>query len=195
MKVDMNLLPEEYRPKRWALPLTIGLIVFILAVGYYGFGLYGKNATANSEVEHLQSQLDSINAEIAKEMSDTTVQDYEELIAEAQAEIDRLTAMEQDYEMRNAERIYWKPVLQTVRELAPHDVILKSFEQNGNELIVEGETSSEVENTIVIVEYAQQLEKRGIFSRPPALEIGTGENDEEEEIFIFTILLEVKPGG
>ena len=199
MKVDINLLPEEQRPKRWALPLAIGLIIVILAAGYYGYGFFGKNAAAQGELEQLQSQLDSVNAEIEKVISGTTIAEYEERIAEVQAEIDRLEAMEQDYETRNAERIYWKPVIQTVRELAPTDVILTSFEQNDNELTVEGELSSEVESAIVIVEYAQLLEKRGIFSRI-AFEIGseerpTGEGGKTEEIFIFTILLEIKPGG
>jgi len=199
MRVDMNLLPEEHRPKHWALPLTVGLIIVIMAVGYYGFGYYERNAIANSDVEQLQSQLDSINAEIEKESSDTAIAEYEALIAEAQAEIESLQVMEWDYETRNSERIYWKPVLQTIRELAPSDVILTSFEQNGNELIVEGELSSEVQDAIVIVEYAKLLENRGIFSRL-AFEIGTeerqtGGDSETEEVFIFTILLEVRPGG
>ncbi|HEY78907.1 MAG TPA: hypothetical protein G4O09_07330 [Dehalococcoidia bacterium] len=200
MKVDMNLLPEEHRPKRWALPLTIGLIVVIMAAGYYGFGYYGKNAAASSEVEALQSQLDSINAEIEQEMNDTSVAEYEAQIAEAQAEIDSLKAMERDYETRNADRVYWKPVLQIIRELTPNDVILTSFEQNDKELIVEGELSEDAENAIIIVEFAKKLEERGIFSRPPAFEIGTEEREDEDsddtvEVFVFTILLEVKPGG
>jgi Tfp pilus assembly protein PilN len=199
MKVDINLLPEEYRPKRWVLPLTVGLIIVILAVGYYGFGFYGKNAAANSEVERLQSQLDSINAETQKVLADTTKKEYEARIAEAEAEIVALRAMEQDYEKRNSERIYWKPVLQTIRELAPTDVKITSFEQNDDELTVEGELSSEVQDAIIIVEYAKLLENRGMFSRI-AFEIGseerpTGEGDKTEEIFIFTMLLRVKPGG
>jgi Tfp pilus assembly protein PilN len=200
MKVDMNLLPEEHRPKRWALPLTIGLIIVILAAGYYGFGFYDKSAEASSAVEDLQSQLGAINAEIEQEMNDTSVAEYEELIAEAQAEIDSLKAMERDYETRNADRVYWKPVLQVIRELTPNDVTLTSFEQNGKELIVEGELSEDAENAIIIVEFAKKLEQRGIFTRPPAFEIGTEEREDENgddtiEIFVFTILLEVKPGG
>jgi Tfp pilus assembly protein PilN len=200
MKVDMNLLPEEHRPKRWALPLTIGLIIVVLAAGYYGFDFYDKNAEASSEVESLQSQLNTINAEIEQEMNDTSVAEYEAQIAEAQAEIDSLKAMELDYETRNADRIYWKPVLQVIRELTPNDVTLTSFEQNDKELIVEGELSEDVENAIIIVEFAKKLEQRGIFSRPPAFEIGAEERQEEDsedpiEIFVFTILLEVEPGG
>ncbi len=199
MKVDINLLPPEHRPKRWALPLTVGLIIVVLAGGYYGFGLYGKSASAYGELEQLESQLDSVNAEIEKVLSAPAMQEYQERITEAQTEIDRLQAMQQDYETRNAERIYWKPVLQTLRELAPTDVILNAFEQNGDEITVDGELSSDVENAIVVVEYAQLLENRGIFSRI-AFEIGTekssaGEGDEPEEIIIFTMLLEVKPGG
>ena len=98
MKVDINLLPEEYRPKRWALPLTVGLIIAVLAVGTYCFGfpvagysgLYQKNAAAHSELEQLQSELDSINAETQKVLSDPTMKQYEEQIAEARVEIDAL---------------------------------------------------------------------------------------------------------
>ena len=199
MKVDINLLPEEHRPKRWTLPLTVGLIIIILAVGYYGYGFYGRNASANSELDRLQSQLDLVNAEIQKVLSDPIMQEYEESIAEAEAEIEALEAMELDYETHNAERIYWKQVIQTVREEAPSDVILTSFEQNGGELVVEGKLGSDVGNTIPIVEYARRLETRGIFSRSPAIDIAatteTGEDGETEEIFIFTILLEIEPGG
>ena len=126
--------------------------------------------------------------------------DYEERIAETQAEIESLQAMERDYETRNSERVYWKPVLQTIRELAPTDVTLLTFEQNDNEITVEGELGGEVQDAIIIVEYAQLLdERRDIFSRV-AFEIGTderktGEDSKTEEIFIFTMLLEVKPGG
>ena len=200
MKVDINLLPEEYRPKHWVLPLTVGLIIVILVVGYYGHGFYDKNVAANSEVEQLQSQLDSVNAEIAEELADTTIEEYQALIAEAEVEIDVLKAVEKEYETYNADRIYWRPVLQTVRELAPTDVIITSFRQKGNELTVKGELSSDVENTIPIIEYARLLETRGILLRSPSTEIGTeqrqtGEDGETEEIFVFTMLLEVKLGG
>ena len=199
MKVDINLLPEEYRPKRWVLPLTVGLIILVLAAGYYGYGFYGKNASAHDELERLQSQLDSVNAEIEKVLNDPTKKEYEERIAEVEAEIDRLQVMENDYETRNDERIYWKPVLQTIRELAPTDVKLTAFEQDGDEITVEGELSSEVQDAIVIVEYAKLLEKRAIFSRI-AFEIDiedrqTGTDGKTEEIFIFTMLLEAKPRG
>ncbi len=199
MKIDINLLPEEYRPKRWVLPLTVGLIVLVMAVGYYGSVFYGRNVSANSELEQMQSQVDAINAETKKVLSDPTMDEYKERIDEAQVMIETLKAMERDYEARNSERIYWKPVLQTIRELAPTDVKLTSFEQEGDEITVEGELSSEVQDAIVIVEFAQLLENRGIFSRL-AFEIGTeerqtGGDSETEEVFIFTILLEVKPGG
>jgi hypothetical protein len=199
MKIDMNLLPPEQRPKRWALPLTAGLIVLILAASYYGYGFYGRNVSAQDGLEQLQSQLDSVNAEIQEVIKESPIKDYEQHITEAQAEVDRLGTMEKDYETRSSERIYWKPVLQWVRELAPSDVELLEFKQNDNEITVDGELSSEVHDAIVVVEYAQQLEKRGIFSRI-AFEIGseerqTGEDNKTEEFFIFTMLLEIKPGG
>ena len=200
MKVDINLLPEGQRPKRWALPLTVALIAFMLAVGYYGYGFYGRSAVAQSQLGQLETQLASINAEIEKVINDQTIKEYQASITEIQAEIDSIEVMEQDYETRNAERVYWKPVIQTIRELAPTDVNLTSFEQNDNEITVEGELKDDVDNAIIIVEYAQLLDKRGIFARSPAFEIGTeerstGEGDETEEIFIFTMLLEVRPGG
>ena len=199
MKVDINLLPEEYRPKRWVLPLTVGLIVVILAAGYYGYGFYDKNASANGELEQLQSQLDSINAETEKVIKDSPIKDYQERIAETQVGIDSLKAMELDYEIRNVERIYWKPVLQTIRELAPTDIELTNFEQDEDEITVEGELNEDVQDAIVIVEYAKLLETRGIFSRI-AFEIETKEivSDEDgktKEIFVFTMLLEVDSGG
>ena len=108
--------------------------------------------------------------------------------------------MEKDYEKYNSERVRWKTVLETVRELAPSDIILTSFEQDGDdEMAVEGELSSEVQNSIIIVEYAQSLKNRDIFSQV-AFEIITkerqgGEDSEMEEIITFILLLEVKPGG
>lgn len=200
MKVDINLLPPEYRPKRWALPLSVGLAVVILAVGYYGYGFLMKNDASHSELEALQSQLDSVNNEIQSLINDTTIREYKDQIAQAQAEVAELNTMEQDYEAYYADRVYWKSVIQTIRELAPSDVILTEFEQEGdNEITVEGELSSGVENSIVIVEYAEQLENRGMFSQV-AFEIDVDErqvegSDKTEEIFVFTLLLEVKTGG
>ena len=202
MKVDLNLLPEEHRPKRWALPLTVGLIIVILAVGYYGFGLFGKSADAHSQLEQLQSELNSVNAEIQKVINESPIAEYETQIAESQAEVDRLKAMEKDYAKHVAQRIYWKPVLQAVREEAPHDVTLTSFEQNDNTLTLEGELGGDVENAVIIVEYAKNLEDRGIFTRSPAFEIGSeerpvgeGEDSKTVEVFVFTMLLEVRRGG
>ena len=201
MKVDINLLPEEQRPKRWKIPLAVALLVFILAAGYYGYGFYDKNAIANDELEQLHSQLDLVKAEAQKIIDESPVAEYEQRIAGTQEEIDNLQVMEKDYEIYNADRIYWKPVLQAIRELAPTDVKILSFEQNENEIVVEGELSPEVQDTIVIVEYTKLLEQRGIFSRLD-FDISTEERDIDEgeetvtrQVFIFTILLEVKPGG
>ncbi len=197
MKVDINLLPPEYRPKRWALPLTILLIVIILAIGYYSYGFVIENTEATNEIDRLQSQLDSLNAEINSVINDPTIKEYIERVADAQSEVDTLGIAKQDYEKYNIDRIYVMGVLQTVRELAPSDVILISFEQNDNEIAVEGELSSETQNSVIIVEYAKLLEGRNLFSRV-AFEIDTEERTVDEktvEVIIFTLLLEVMPGA
>ena len=63
-------------------------------------------------------------------------------------------------------------------------------------------TKQAVQDTIIIVEYTDLLEKRNIFSRPPSIDIdieerdfGEGDDVETKEIYVFTILLEVRPGG
>lgn len=201
MKVDINLLPPEHRPKPWALPLTIGLAVVIVAAGYYGWGFYDRKAAANSQLQELKTRLAATNAEITKVQADPTKKNLQQSITEAQAKINSLKAMELDYEKYYSGRIYWKPALQVVRELAPTDIKFTAFETNEDELTVEGELSSDVTDAVIIVEFAQELEKRGIFSRI-AFEIGTDEREETvgtttetREVFVFTMLLEVPPGG
>jgi Tfp pilus assembly protein PilN len=200
MKIDINLLPQGYRPKYWILLLTVGLVLIILAAGYYGYGFYERNVDASSELERLQSQLDLVNAEITKELSDTTIEELQSEIVEVEAEIEELKYVEKEYEKYNSERIYWKPVLQAVREMVPTDVIITSFRQTGNQLTVEGELLSGIGGTIPIVEYARKLEARAdMFSRVVfdifSEERPTGIEDETEEVFIFTMILQVRPGG
>lgn len=200
MKVDLNLLPVEHRPNKLALPLTVGLIVVILAAGYFGYGFYTKNADANSQLEGLQAQLDSINAETQQVISDSQIASYQEQIAQTQEEIARLEETEREYEKYNSEKIYWKPVLQKIRELAPTDVTILSFDQNDDELTIEGELSTTAGN-VVLYEYARKLEASGIFSRT-AFEISTetrtiteGDESKEVEVTVFTMLLKVEAGG
>ena len=201
MKVDINLLPEEHRPNKLALPLTILLVVVILAAGYFGYGFYNRNVDANDELEELQVQLDSINAETEQVISDSKIAEYQEQITQTEAEIAMLQQMERDYETRNSEKIYWKPVIQVIREEAPNNVIIESFDQNDDEITVEGYLSSEAENDIIIMEYWQRLDERGVFSRfdyefgTGERTIGTGDDAETEEITEFVILLQVIPGG
>lgn len=195
MKVDINLLPEEYRPKRWALPLTIGLIIVILAAGYWGYTSFAKKAVANSELDQLQSQLDSVNAELQQVTSGSGISVYQQQIADTQAQIDKLQALEDDYEYLSDQRVIWRPVIQTIRERAPTDVTLTNFEQNGDEISVEGELASGITDATIIIAYRQQLDSSGIFSRI-TVEIGTEEITTEdgktEDIYVFTMLLEVK---
>ncbi len=200
MKVDINLLPPEYRPKRWALPLTVGLAIVVLVVGYFGMDFYKRNASANTRLQSLQLQLISVNAEVDKALKDTTVKDYQAKIAAAQSQITTLTAMEKDYEAYYKDRIYWRDILQTVREVAPTDMIFNSFEQQDRTLTIEGELASGVTDAVIIIEYAGALDKRGVFSRV-AFDISTEERaveeeeDETEQIFVFSMLLEVKTAG
>ena len=187
--IDINLLPPEYRPHRWALPLAIGLILVILALGYSGYGLAGKKADADNDVSHLETQLEAVADESEAAINDPIIQGYLDDISEAEAELDLLKAMQQDFETFQNAHVDWWYVLQTVRGLAPKEVSLKSVEQDGNEFTVGGETT----DAAAIVDYAQGLRDTAIFSHV-AFEIST---EEEDEIIIttFSLLLEVKPGG
>jgi Tfp pilus assembly protein PilN len=165
MKVDINLLPEEHRPNKLALPLTVLFIVLILAAGYFGYDYYNRSVAANDQLAELQARLDSIDTETQQVIAESQIADYQEQIVQTEAEIDLLQTMEADYELHNAEKIYWKPILQTIRELAPTDVILTAFEQDDNGITLKGELSQDVDSTILIVEYATQLKTRGFCSR------------------------------
>ncbi len=202
MKINVNILPPEYRPRPWVLPVTLALVVAVAAVGYYGYTFYDKKAAAQSELDQMQEQLDAINAEtlrvIAAEVQ-SPVTDLEEQIAAAEDELYALGGEERDYEKWNAERIYWTPVLQVVGQLAPSDAVFSTFRQVGSnrEISVNGRLGGEVQNAIILSQYQKRLEEYGIFSRV-LLEIGTEEEEIEgktREYFTFTITLEVKAGG
>ncbi|MFC2068592.1 PilN domain-containing protein [Chloroflexota bacterium] len=200
MKININLLPPEFRPNRWALPLTIFFIVIILAVGYYGYGFLVKNVEAEAKAEPLQVQLASLRSELEKVSQDTTVAEYTQRVAEAQNKLGELEGTQKDFEIWNVEKIYMKSVVRTIRELVPHDVTLTAIEQQGDdEITVDGEITGETQSSIIVVEYAKLLEARYIFSQV-ALELSTeeratGENNANEEYIIFTILLKVVSGA
>jgi Tfp pilus assembly protein PilN len=202
VKVNVNLLPAEYRPKRWVLPAAVALAAAVAAAGYFGpYSYLQKNAAAQDEVAVLQAQLDSIEAEtmqVIASMEESPIGSLKEQITAAEAQKAALGAMEQDYEKNNAGRIYWLPVLQAIGEWAPTDMIFEKFRQVGGEITIEGTLGGDDQNTIVIVEYLEDLEKLVMFSST-GYEISTeevlGDDGKTREVFRFVITLEVVAGG
>jgi hypothetical protein len=80
-------------------------------------------------------------------------------------------------------------------------VVIESFDQNDDEIRVQGYLKSEAANDIIIIEYWQRLDERGVFAKfdyefsTEERTFGYGSEAEEEEVTTFTILLQVIEGG
>jgi len=156
--VDLNLVPVEFRPRRFPF-LTVGLALAILGATLLLFALAYLSGNAHLEVARLTKQVEQAQGVVNAAKGDA---------ASANRERQRVLAMQDDYHLLADRQVAWSRVLGAIME-APAGVSVDSIEQSGFAVTVRGSAPSYG----VATEYLAQLRASGLFD-DIALEV-TGE--------------------
>ena len=154
--LDLNLLPERYRPRRLSLRrlrpwmLVAGFAVMLIP----SVRILGE---ASASLPPLENELQQTQAGIAEfrdvsEERQALLTTYEQLTAQA-------SQIEADYQSVSIQRVAWGPMLRGVVGLQAGEIRLTSISQSVTEVLLEGE----VDAYVLPLEYADRLMATGLF--------------------------------
>ncbi len=149
MNIEINLLPQELRPRPPVETRTLLLIVVIVAlVAGCAFLVQAKIST-NAEIADLEKHIVAVNQKIESVSGDP------EAIALIRS-INDLNAVKQSYDSFVASRISWGDALERMRAHVPTGVDIRTLTQSsGNTLEVEGTAS----NYSAVASYGRALDR------------------------------------
>ncbi len=175
MNIEINLLPEELRPRPPVETRTLLLIVVIVALAAGCAFLVQAKISTNAEIADLEKRIVAINQEIE------SVSSNPEAIA-LTTSITNLKAMKQSYDSFVASRISWGDAVERVRAHVPTGVDISTLTQSGNLLVVEGTAS----NYSAVASYGRALDRDSklALAALPSLSGTT-----------YSLIVQVAPGG
>ena len=157
-KIDLNLLPAEYRPpKKSYLGLILYLVVFILVcalavVIVMKSGVDSDIKSLDQNLTNLQQQLTALKANEAE------ADPLKEQIAAAQ---DQLATIEADYQSFMDNRLMWSQIIDEITELVPgKKITLKTISTSSEKVTLSGSATKR----IYVYDYAVALEESDFFS-------------------------------
>ncbi len=173
MNIDINLLPEELRPRPAVETRTLFVILLILALAGGCYLLFDAKSDAEAEMADLEESIDQVNQQING------------IRQEGQAlknSVDRLDTLTKSYESFVASRIIWGSALERVQSLKPTGVDISALTQQGNTLLIGGTSSG----YSAVTSYGRALDRDTKFTLSgwPALNSAT-----------FSLTVRVAPGG
>jgi Tfp pilus assembly protein PilN len=155
--IDLNILPERYRPRKLSFRRTRPWLV---AIGY---------ALVLIPSFQLLAQASSVIGPLEREFRDTTaaLADFREVSQERealQAQYDELirqaSQIQTDYRSATIQTVPWGSTLKAIVGLTPGGVRLTSISQSADEVMLTGEADAYA----LPLDYADRLMQRGSFS-------------------------------
>jgi Tfp pilus assembly protein PilN len=173
MNIDINLLPEELRPRPAVEKRTLFLILLILALAGGCYLLFDAKSNAEAEMADLEKSIDQVNQQI---------NDIRQQGQALKSSVDRLDTLTKSYESFVASRILWGNALERVQSLKPTGVEIGELTQQGNTLLIGGTSSG----YSTIAGYGRSLDRdtKFILFGWPKLNSAT-----------FSLTVSVAPGG
>jgi Tfp pilus assembly protein PilN len=156
-KIDLDLLPSEYKPsKLLRLNFILVLAAIVLAGLIAPFVILEVNAS--SQIDSLEDTLSLRNAEL----NELYTEQAEAVALEAQIDAadNKLNSMEQDYQTFLQELVLWSEIIDEIDDLLPGSITLSSITQSGSEITLVGSTG-DIET---LNDYALELEESDYFS-------------------------------
>ena len=175
MNIEINLLPEELRPRPPVETKTFLVIVLILALAGGCYLLYQGKSDAEAEIAELESDIAQIEKDIAELSSNP------EALA-LRNSISKLEAVQKNYNSFIASKILWGDALERAHSVKPNGPEISGLTQNGNTLVIEGTAG----DTGDVDSYGRALDRDTKFTliREPSYRTS-----------IFSLTVGVAPGG
>lgn len=173
MNIDINLLPEELRPRPPIETRTLLVIVLVLALAGGCYLSYQAKSDAEAGIADLEKNIDAVNQQI-----DTITRDAQGLTSS----ISKLETVTKNYESFVASRVIWGDALERAYSHIPKGVTISALTQNGDTLEVAGTAST----YSAVTSYGRALDRDTKFTLAgwPTLSSTT-----------FSLILKVAPGG
>jgi Tfp pilus assembly protein PilN len=183
-KIDLNLLPPEYLPRKVS-RLNIALVILIVLTLCLSVLFVFLKADVDAESTALQRELNGLNAQLNDLYA--LKRDTDALQAQIDAAKSALEAIEQDYQTIIQNRVLWSEIVEEIDDAIPGKrVTLKSIVQSGSGVTLQGTATRDD----YVWAYATALEESEYFSGvTPQSIVDTGEE------VSFTITLRLSGGG
>jgi len=181
--LDLNILPERYRPRRLSarqalLALVVGVAV-ILPLPLYR--VVERNAI---HTLHLEIALKHAQAEAKQPLQHMKeAQELQKALAQVQ---EKAQALDKGHQNLIARRRIWSDSLGAIIQVVPSRASLSSIKQEGGLLSIKGRVGSPT----IAVDYALALEEAGIFSEVRIIQLALSESRERPTEALFTITVE-----
>jgi len=156
-KVDLDLLPDEYKPRKVPKSITIMVIVVVVMVCLAGLFIFLKT-NADSKIGTLEDELVTVTAEY--NAARKLVTEGKALQGQIDAAEDTLEAIEGDYAIYQEDLILWSVIIKEIDEAIPGTRLsLKSITQSGSSINLVGTANEDN----YVYNYATNLEESEYF--------------------------------
>ena len=183
-KIDLDLLPDEYKPRKVSRVTTVLVIVVVVMVCLAGL-LFFLKSNADGKIESLEDELVTVTADYNGAVK--LVKEGKALQDQIDAAESKLEGIEEDYVIYKEDLIVWSVIIKEIDDAIPGTRLsLKSITQNGDSITLKGTANEDS----YIWNYATNLEEKEYFGNvTPTSIVSTGASSS------FTITMDYGSGG
>ncbi len=138
MNIDINLLPEEVRPKPLIDTRTFGLIVLVLILAFACVYVFIMKSDTQSDTAAIKENIVTMKQEISRLSTNAEA-------VQLTKSVQDLTAAKKNYETFVAQKTLWGDALEGVYGLRPVGVDIATITQSGSALTIVGTADSYTE--------------------------------------------------
>jgi len=131
MNIEINLLPEELRPRPPVETRTLLVIVLILALAGGCYFLYQGKSDTDAEIADLENDIAQFEKDVAAITSNP------EALA-LKSSISKLETVQKAYNSFVASKRFWGNALERAQSDQPKDLKISGLTQDGNTLVIDG---------------------------------------------------------
>jgi len=153
MNIEINLLPEELRPRPPLGTRTLLVIVLVLALAAGCYLLFQAKSNAEAEIADLDKDIERIEKDIA------AISSNPEALA-LKSSISKLEAVQKNYSSFIASKIFWGDALERAQSVKPKGPGISELTQDGNTLVIKGTA----DDTSDVDSYGRALDRDARFT-------------------------------
>lgn len=135
-RIEINLLPAEYRMRKQGIALQRESIYSFLGLGVLAFALWTWTMSIDAQIGHDKAEIKNLNAEI--QANRNVLEEINRLKSEKSVIEQKIRALE----LINVNREKWIRFMELFCERLPGATWLTSIQEKENELVVQGKTYS-----------------------------------------------------